>query len=83
MPTILLINGWRFHFYSNEGNEPMHIHAEKAEKECKYWIDADAFNIREAFSYNMTPRDTRQVRETVFQHFDYIVSEWQRIHGRQ
>jgi hypothetical protein len=24
MPTILYVQGWRFHFYSNEGNEPMH-----------------------------------------------------------
>ena len=68
MPTILFINGWRFHFYSNERGEPMHIHFEKAEKECKYWIQADAFNIQEAFAYNMTPRDVR---------------EWQRIQGRQ
>lgn len=36
MPTILQILGWRFFFYSNEGNEPIHIHAEKAEMECKY-----------------------------------------------
>jgi len=27
MPTILYVQGWRFHFYSNEGNEPMHVHA--------------------------------------------------------
>ena len=59
----------------------MHIHVEKAEKECKYWIDAEAFNIREAFAYNLTPRDTRQVRQAIFENFDYIVGEWQRIHG--
>jgi hypothetical protein len=81
MPTVLFINGWRFHFYSDERNEPMHIHAEKAECECKYWIDAEAFNIREAFSYNMSPRDVRHVRKTIFENFDYIVAEWQRIHG--
>jgi len=45
MLTILFINGWRFHFYSDERNEPVHIHVEKAEKECKYWLDIDAFNI--------------------------------------
>jgi len=60
----------------------MHIHVEKAEKECKYWLDEEDFNIREAFSYNMSPRDVRQVRRIIFEQFDYIVSEWQRIHGR-
>ncbi len=81
MPTVLYINGWRIHFYSNERNEPMHVHAEKAEKECKYWIDADGFNIREAFAFNMSPRDTRDVRQIIFQHFDLIVAEWRRVHG--
>lgn len=82
MPTRLLIFGWRFHFYSNERNEPIHIHAEKGEKECKYWLDVDEFNIREAFSYNMSPHDTRDVRRMIFQNFDYFVSEWQRVHGK-
>ncbi len=27
MPTILYVQGWRFHFYANEGNEPMHYAA--------------------------------------------------------
>ena len=27
MPTILYVQGWRFHFFSNEGNEPIHVHA--------------------------------------------------------
>ncbi len=35
MPTIIYVPGWRFHLYSNEGNEPVHIHALKGEAECK------------------------------------------------
>lgn len=81
MPTILLLHGWRFYFYSNEGNEPVHIHAEKAERECKYWLDVEAFEINPAFVSNMSPRDTREVRRIIFENFDYIVSEWTRIQG--
>ena len=61
----------------------MHIHAEKAERECKYWIDAEAFEIREAFAYNLSPRDTREVRKIIFEHFDHLVAEWRRVHGNQ
>ncbi|MGQ9799786.1 MAG: DUF4160 domain-containing protein [Ignavibacterium sp.] len=32
MPTILFINGWRFFFYSNEMNEPIHIHFQNGGK---------------------------------------------------
>jgi hypothetical protein len=54
MPTILYVQGWRFHFYSNEGNEPMHVHAEKGDAECKYWLYPDRFDIAEEFEYNCT-----------------------------
>jgi hypothetical protein len=81
MPTVLLISGWRFFFYADERNEPVHIHARKAEMDCKYWLDVDRFEIREAFSYNMSPKDYRAVRKIIFEHFDHIVTEWQRFHG--
>ncbi|MFA5831919.1 MAG: DUF4160 domain-containing protein [Bacteroidota bacterium] len=38
MPTILLIKGYRFFFFSREGNEPMHIHIEQAERYAKFWL---------------------------------------------
>jgi hypothetical protein len=57
LPTILLIRGWRFFFYANEANEPIHIHCRKAEKECKYWLDRRNFDVEEAFSYRMTGKD--------------------------
>jgi hypothetical protein len=55
MPTILLILGWRLYFYSNEGNEPIHIHAEKGDMECKFWIHVDDFEIELAYHYNLNP----------------------------
>ena len=79
MPTILLVAGWRFFFYSNEGNEPVHIHAEKADKECKFLLKAEEFEIVEVVSYNLSPSDKREVRKIIYEHFDYIVSEWQRF----
>ncbi|HEY5533595.1 MAG TPA: DUF4160 domain-containing protein [Ignavibacteria bacterium] len=79
MPTILFLYGWRFFFYSNEVNEPMHIHCQKAEKECKFWLDEKEFNIIEAFSFNMKPSDYRIIRKAIFENFDYIVSEWKKL----
>jgi hypothetical protein len=79
MPTILLIRGWRFFFYANEGNEPIHVHCRKGDAEVKYWLDVEAFEAIEAHSYNMSPADKRTVRRIIFEHFDYIVSEWRRF----
>ena len=38
MPTVLRIDGHRFFFFSNEGDEPPHIHIEKAENHAKFWL---------------------------------------------
>ena len=76
MPTILLIAGWRLFFYSNEGSEPIHIHAEKGDMECKYWLNVDTFEITEALSYNMNPAAVKEIRKIIYEHFDYIVVEW-------
>ena len=61
MPTILLILGWRLFFYTNEGNEPIHVHCRKGDLECKYWLDRDNFSLEEAFGFNLGPRDRREM----------------------
>jgi len=65
-----------FHFYSNEGNKPIHVHAEKGDAECKYWLHPGAFDIEEEFEYNCTPRLRREVRKIIFQDFEQIVAAW-------
>jgi len=81
MPTILFIHGWRFFIYPNEGNEPIHVHCEKGEEEAKYWLNRESFEVEESYSYNMSPRDKRQVREIIFDFFDVIEAEWDKLHG--
>jgi meiotically up-regulated gene 157 (Mug157) protein len=76
MPTVVYLRGWRLHFYSNEGTEPIHIHAEKGDKECKYWLNVDIYDIQAAYSYNMNSRDLREVRKIILQNFDEIVEAW-------
>lgn len=39
MPTVLRIRSFRFHFYSNEGIEPAHIHVDTPDGECKFWLN--------------------------------------------
>ena len=83
MPTILTIRGWRFFFYANERNEPIHIHCRKGGAEAKYWLDVDTFEVLEAHAYNMAQADRRNVRRIIFEHFDYIIEEWNRFQERR
>ncbi len=83
MPTILFINGWRIFFYSNENNEPIHVHVQKAELEGKFWLKVETFEIEEASSYNMNNKDKREIRKLIFEHFDYIVDSWNKFQNKK
>ncbi|MEO8085765.1 MAG: DUF4160 domain-containing protein [Bacteroidota bacterium] len=83
MPTILFINGWRFFFYSNEGNEPIHIHVQKAESEAKFWILIDTNELKDAFSYNLSPANKREVKKMIYLNLDFIIEKWNSIHGKK
>ena len=76
MPTILFIYGWRLFFYSNEGHEPVHVHAEKGDIECKFLLLIEEVEIKEAFGYNMSPSSTKEIKKIIYQHFDLIVDSW-------
>lgn len=82
MPTVAIVRGWRLFFYSNEGNEPIHVHARKAEAECKYWLNRSKFEIEEAAAFNMNPRLTNEVRRVIYDQFDAIVEAWD-IHSKR
>ena len=44
--------------------------------ECKFWILVDEFEIKEAFSFNLTPAAKKEIKKIIFQHFDLIAEAW-------
>jgi hypothetical protein len=59
MPTVLRSKGYRFHYYSDEGNEPPHVHVEHGEKDAKIWLGT--MNI--AYSYGFTKKQEAEIIE--------------------
>ena len=72
MPTLLVIDGFRFFFYSNESQEPSHVHVEKGDGGAKLWLQPVAL----AYSHRLTPAEQRRVRELTFQHQAAFVERW-------
>ncbi len=52
------------------------MHAEKGDMECNFWLLVEDVEIREAFSYNLTPALQREVKKIIYQHFEIIVDAW-------
>lgn len=77
MPTILRIGRYRFHFYSNEGLEPPHIHVDAGDVACKFWLDP----VGLAANQGMAARDVREVERLVFEHHDLFMEKYRDSHG--
>lgn len=52
MPTILKEEGFRFLFYSREGQEPSYIHVVGDDGEMKVWLN----DLSIAKIYNLSPK---------------------------
>ncbi len=55
------------------------MHASKGNAECKYWLLQQEYDIEQAHAYGMTLRDNREIRKIIFDHFDYILEQWNKM----
>ena len=64
MPTVFNENGYKFFFFSNEGNplEPCHIHVRKNGALAKFWVE-DKCNIAENFGF--TAKELNDISEII------------------
>ncbi len=78
MPTLLRIGSFRFHFYSDEGGEPPHVHVRNSDGECKFWLDP----IRLARNKGVAPPDVRQAERLVFEYQEFFLTKYHEYHRR-
>lgn len=78
MPTVLRIGSYRFHFYSDEGKEPPHIHIEYGASECKFWLDP----ISLARNKGIKPHRLREVEKLVFEHKEFLLGKYYEFHKK-
>ncbi len=72
MPTILRIGGFRFFFYSGEGNEPPHIHVARDNKLAKLWLNP----VNLASSTGFKSQELTQIRSIVIEHRTIFLEAW-------
>jgi hypothetical protein len=76
MPVVFRVGSLVFYFYSNEGNEPPHIHERKGKGENesvgKWWL-ADGSSV---FAEGFTNAELRTIRSTVLTRRQELIDAW-------
>ena len=75
MPTVLRIRGFKFYFFSQEGNEPPHIHVKKGDGVAKFWLGP----VRLAESDGFKKPELLAIVEIIEKHEDELLRAWNEI----
>ena len=79
MPTVLRIGAFRFHFYTDEGSEPPHIHVRTPDGDCKFWLEPSIFL---ASNRGVRSHDLRQIERLVFDNQQELKKAYYERHPR-
>jgi hypothetical protein len=72
VPVVLRIGPYVFFFYSQENNEPPHIHVRRDQALAKFWLDP----ISLAYNYRFPNHEITRLRSLVQEHRDLFRESW-------
>ncbi len=81
MPKVFEWNGYKFFFFSNEGDpvEPCHIHVRKGDGIAKYWVD-DVVMLDS--SWGMTSKELNTLEFKIEEQRELIMEKWNEFFGK-
>ena len=77
MPTVLRHGPYRLYFYSNEGDEPPHVHIDRDSSTAKFWLAP----VRFASSNGFRAVELRQIENIVRANETAILQAWHDYFG--
>ncbi len=72
MPTVLRVGRYRFLFFSNENNEPPHIHIKADRDQAKFWLDP----VYLASNYGFKAYELNEIERLVRAHQAKFLEDW-------
>ena len=72
MPNVLKWRGYRFFFFSDEGNEPPHIHIAKDDCAAKFWLSDCSLVYNDNFKHNQI----KIIEGVVRKNQAFFLEEW-------
>jgi hypothetical protein len=75
MPTVLRIRGFKFFFFSQEGNEPVHIHVKKGDGAAKFWLEP----VKLAHNDGFKKPELHDILKILERHEAELIRAWNEI----
>lgn len=72
MPTVFRSGPFRLYFYSHEPNEPAHVHVDRDEQTCKFWLEPIAL----ASNLGFNAKELRQIENLVINNQQGLLEAW-------
>lgn len=63
MPTIMELGPYRFFFYANDINEPVHVHVQRDRYKAKFWLNPVRLQQSGGFGRNEINRIQKLIEE--------------------
>lgn len=77
MPTLFIIFGLRFFFYSNE-HLPIHIHVRNADGEAKFEVE----EVKLVSNKGLKNKDINLAQSLIEENKEIIIAKWNEYHGK-
>jgi hypothetical protein len=77
MPTVLRSGPYRLYFYSHEPNEAPHVHIDRDDQSCKFWIEPVALARNLGFS----AKELRDLERLVIDNQQRLLEAWHEYFG--
>jgi Domain of unknown function (DUF4160) len=80
MPVVFRYKGFRFFFYSNEGNprEPPHVHIRQGESAAKFWLKP---TVSLANAYGMSASELNELEIVITANREMLERSWNEYFG--
>ena len=72
MPTVLRSGPYKLYFYSHEPNEPPHVHIDRDEQSCKFWLKP----VILAHNLGFSPKELRDLEKLVIKNEQRLLEAW-------
>lgn len=79
MPTLFEIYGYKIYFWSNEGNEPVHVHISKGKQTAdatKIWLPPESNPVLVHNNSKIPQKDLKRLLKSIALNREIIIARW-------